>query len=42
MKQLADFLNDASGIDPGRRIIDMDIEKGLLSDFSDVLSIKEH
>lgn len=38
--QLADFLNDASGIDSGLRLIDESVEKGLFSDFSDVLSFE--
>lgn len=40
LEQLADFLNDASGIDSGQRIIDENVEKGLFSDFSDVLSVE--
>jgi hypothetical protein len=40
-EQLPDFLNDASGIDSGRRLIDESVEKGLFSDFSDVLSFED-
>jgi hypothetical protein len=40
-EQLADFLNDATGLEGGPRLIDENVERGLLSDFSDDISFKD-
>src|SRR3990167_7283067 len=39
-EQLADFLNDATGIDGGQRLIDEDVEQRLFNEFADVISLK--